>query len=54
MLSGKKTYIVGVLMILYGGTMMFLGQMEQAEAITLVMEGFGLMAIRAGISKGAE
>lgn len=41
-LSGKKTYIVGLLMIAQG---LLTGDTQ------LVLEGVGLMTVRAGISK---
>lgn len=41
-LSGKKTYIIGLLMIVLG----YLQNNTQ-----LILEGFGLITLRAGIAK---
>ena len=54
MLSGKKTYLIGALMVLYGVGMFFLGEISQSEAATLAMEGLGFIAVRLGIKKGAD
>jgi hypothetical protein len=48
-LSGYKTYIVGLAMIIYGLYLMAHGQSEQGNK--LIMEGLGLMALRAGVKK---
>jgi len=42
LLSGKKTYIVGILMIILG----YLNENNQ-----MLLEGIGFLTIRAGISK---
>ena len=52
-LSGYKTYIVVVCMILYAGTGYMLGHISADEAVRLIMEAAGLGALRAGISKGS-
>ncbi|MGB1215385.1 MAG: hypothetical protein ACPG4X_18595 [Pikeienuella sp.] len=53
-LKGKKAYIVGGLMVL-NGIAAFAGfGMEGAgpdDGLRMVMEGFGIMTIRAGIAK---
>lgn len=45
LLDGKKTYIVGVLMIV-------LGLMTQDNQ--LVLEGLGLLTLRAGVAKASK
>ena len=42
LLSGKKTYIVGILMIALGYT---------SGDNTLILEGLGLISLRAGVAK---
>jgi hypothetical protein len=44
-LDGKKTYIVGILMILLG---------YFTEDTTLMLEGFGFITLRAGVQKSTS
>lgn len=50
-LQGKKTYIVALALICYAILGVYTGQFTQTEAVTLVLNGLGLGALRAGISK---
>ncbi len=58
--AGKKTHFVGMVMILTGlsqvvfGPITELGGMDHASAVTLLMEGFGLMGLRLGIQKAVS
>ena len=47
-LTGKKTYIVAVLMIGYGVALILQGQTEQGIAI--ILSALGLGALRSGIT----
>jgi len=51
MLSGYKTYIVGVCFIVYGVAGFFAGIHESDVLINRVLEGLAFMGLRAGISK---
>ncbi len=52
-LPGKKTYIVGGLMVVWGLASAFLpdlGAMPVADdPMTIILEGFGLMGLRRGV-----
>lgn len=49
-LKGKKTYITGAGLILWGVFEYVTG--DQASGANHVLEGVGLMTLRAGITKG--
>ncbi len=49
-LSGKKSYIVAAALIIYAVTGVFTGNLSQDAAITLVLNGLGLGALRNAIS----
>lgn len=49
--QGKKTYIVALSLVVYALLGVYTGQLSQPEAVTLVLNGLGLGALRAGISK---
>lgn len=49
-LSGKKTYIVAVALIIYAAAAVYLGKMDYQTAITLVLNGLGLGALRNAVS----
>ena len=49
--DGKKTYIVGTLMIVYALLGLALGDMESARVVELVLGGLGLFGLRHGIAK---
>lgn len=51
MLSGWKTYIVGICSVLYGLTGFILGKHDYDTMIQLVILGLGMMGLRAGVSK---
>jgi hypothetical protein len=50
-LQGKKTYVVAIALVIYAVAGVYTGQLSQPEAVTLVLNGLGLGALRAGISK---
>ncbi len=50
-MNGRKTYIVGVGMILYAVAGVLLKQTDANEAITLIMEALAIMGLRHGIEK---
>ncbi len=55
-LSGKKTYIISVLMVLVGVVNYLSGditlsQFLQSQDLILMLEGLGLGALRAGVFK---
>lgn len=50
-LQGKKTYIVALALIAYAVLGVYTGQLSQSDAVALVLNGLGLGALRAGISK---
>lgn len=50
-LQGKKTYVVAAALICYALLGVYTGQINQSEAVTLIFNGLGLGALRAGISK---
>lgn len=52
MLKGKKTYGVGVIMVGYAILGWLLGDMPDAKAGEVLLEGIGLITLRAGIAKG--
>lgn len=49
--QGKKTYIVALALIAYAVLGVYTGQLSQSDAVALVLNGLGLGALRAGISK---
>ena len=51
-LKGKKTYVVGGLMVAYGIIGTILGYQEAGEAGRIIMEGFGFIFLRMGVAKG--
>ena len=50
MMSGKKTYITGLLMIAYGAAMFLLGEMPQDQAVQFATNGFGFIFLRKAVS----
>ena len=51
MFAGKKTYVVAFLMLVYAVTGYFTGRTPDVDW-QVVLEGFGLAALRAGVAKG--
>lgn len=51
LLQGRKTYVVALALIAYAVFGVYTGQLSQDQAITLVLNGLGLGALRAGVSK---
>jgi len=51
LLSGKKSYAVGAGMIVYAGIGYGLKFLTAAEAGQIAMQGAGILALRAGITK---
>ncbi len=56
MLSGKKTYVVAIAMIVFNGLGMYLESVGQTgipmtEGIAGIMAGLGLAGLRAGVAK---
>ncbi len=49
MLSGWKTYIIGGISIIYGIVLYVQGNSEQAGRV--ILDGLGLIFLRAGVSK---
>lgn len=56
-LSGYKTYIVSALMVLVGLVNVLTGDVSGWDTISnngqLLLEGLGIAALRAGVSKGS-
>jgi len=50
-MEGKKTYIIGALMAVYGLVGLIMKWMDPADATRLIMEGGGFAALRAGVAK---
>ena len=50
-LQGKKTYILGALMIIYAGVGYYLKQMNETQALQLVMTALGMFGLRKGITE---
>ena len=50
-LNNRKTILAGVAMILYNAVGGFLGKIDPGTAVQGVIEGFGLIFLRLGISK---
>lgn len=50
-LQGKKTYIVALALIAYAIFGVYTGQLSQDQAVQVVLNGLGLSALRASISK---
>lgn len=51
LLSGRKTYITAVAMIIYAVLGVYLKYMQSTDAITLILQALGISALRAGIAK---
>ena len=51
LLSGNKTYLLGIATILYGATGFVLGSHDANTAMELVGQGFAMVFIRQGIAK---
>ena len=57
-LKGRKTYIISILMVLVGIVKllsgdMSLGEFVMSDNISILLEGFGLGALRSGVSKSS-
>ena len=50
-LSGKKTFLIGTAMIIYGLLGFFLKNQSQDEAMRFIFEGFGFIFLRKGVEK---
>lgn len=50
-LSGKKTYTVGLAMIAYAVAGMVLGYTDANDAIEMLLQGLGVIALRLGVRK---
>ena len=48
-LKGKKSYLVAAALIIYAAAAVYLGKMDYQTAITLVLNGLGLGALRNAI-----
>lgn len=53
-LSGSKTYIVALLMIIYAGSGYLLQDVSQAQAMTLILQALAIAGLRNGIQKGFD
>lgn len=53
MLQGKKTYLVGIAMVVYAVSALLLGHMGMDEAVKMALEGLGIIFLRTGINKVA-
>lgn len=53
-LKGKKSYLIGALMLVYAGVGYYLKQMNETQALTLVMTALGMFGIRKGISEETQ
>ena len=51
-LVGSKTYVVAGVLVLYGLSGYFTGNLEAMEAVLVVVNGLGLGALRNGITNG--
>lgn len=49
-LAGKKTYIVAVALVIYAIAGVVSGQLTQPDAVTLVLNGLGLGALRSALN----
>lgn len=60
MLSGKKTYVVAIAMLMFNAFGWYLhangieGGMPQEQAIQGIMTAFGLAGLRAGVAKNGN
>jgi len=54
LLSGYKTYLVGIGMILYGVGGYAAGLHDWDTAMTFIMNGLAMMGLRAGVSKAIK
>ncbi len=48
--EGRKTYIVGALMVVVG-IVFYSDAIYKEKGVQLILEGFAIMSLRAGISK---
>ena len=53
LLKGRKSYITGVAWVLWGAWSYFVEE-DRASGVQRMMEGLGLITLRAGVSKGVE
>ena len=53
-LKGKKSYLIGALMLVYAGVGYYLKQMNETQAISLVMTALGLFGLRKGIAEETQ
>ena len=51
LLSGRKTYLVSLLMLAFSFLGYFLGELQPADAGRLLLEALGLAGLRAGVAK---
>ena len=51
-LKGKKTYLVALALVVFAITGVATGNLTTEQAVALVLNGLGLGALRAGVSKG--
>ena len=56
-LKGRKSYVIAILMVLAGLVQFLTGDITLAELLQgeharIILEGLGLAALRAGVSKG--
>ena len=52
-LSGRKTYLVSLLMIVFAVSGFFIGNVSQKEMIELILEALAIGGLRAAVTKGA-
>lgn len=50
LIQGKKTYIISVLMIVFAISGLVTGQIDNEQAIALILNALGLSALRAGVA----
>ena len=50
-LSGRKTYIVSLLLIVYAVLGGYLGRLESMDLVQLLLEALGLAGLRAAVAK---
>jgi len=53
-LSGKKTYITAFGQVVTAGVTFLTGGTDLITAVTTVLQGLGLAALRAGVAKSAK
>lgn len=49
-ISGKKTYIISGLMLVFAISGLITGQLQQQDAVALILQALGLSALRAGVA----